>query len=132
MGTRTWHIAGAALVAVLCATSAGAQTPPVDDKAPAVDVHKLPVDLDRIQRQLQQASSREEADGLQLRYFIDVYAQAPPLVVFGPDANLSSGPVPYGGPTHRDMLEQMTPQEYRAPAADLSALFRWFAERARK
>ena len=132
MGTRTWHIAVAALVAVLWGTAAGAQTPPVDDKAPQVDVNKLPVDLDRIQRQLQQAASREEADGLQLRYFIDVYAQAPPLVVFGPDANLSSGPVPYGGPTHRDMLEQMTPQEYRAPAADLSALFRWFAERARK
>lgn len=125
MFTRTSQITGAALAAVLWGTAAGAQSTPVD-------VNKLPVDVDRIHRQLRQDSSREEADGLRLRYFIDVYGQTPPIVIFGPEANLSSGPVPYGGPTHREMLEQMTPREYRPPAADLSALFRWLAERARK
>jgi hypothetical protein len=30
------------------------------------------------------------------------------------------------------MLEQMTPKEFRAPAADFSALLRWLAERASK
>lgn len=125
MLTRTSQITGAALAAALWATGAGAQTAPVD-------VDKLPIDLDRIHRQLRQDSSREESDGLQLRYFIDVYGQAPPIVVFGPEANLSSGPVPYGGPTHKEMLEQMTPREYRPPAADLSALFRWLADRAKK
>lgn len=125
MVTRTSRIAGAALAAALWSTAAGAQTPPVN-------VDKLPVDLQRIQRQLRQDSSREETDGLRLRYFIDVYGQTPPIVIFGPEANLSSGPVPYGGPTHREMLEQMTPREYRPAAADLSALFRWLAERAKK
>lgn len=97
-----------------------------------VDVSRLPLDLERIHRQLQQTATREERDGLNLRYYVNVTRQAPPLVLFGPDANLESGPVPYGGPTHRDMLEQMTPKEFRAPAADFSALFRWLADRAAK
>ncbi|MBI3047585.1 MAG: hypothetical protein HYY76_04675, partial [Acidobacteria bacterium] len=75
---------------------------------------------------------REERDGLNLRYTVEVYGQAPPIVLFGPEANLESGPVPYGAPTHRDMIEHVTPREFRAPAADLSALIRWLAERAHK
>jgi hypothetical protein len=97
-----------------------------------VDVSRLPVNLERIHRQLQQTATREERDGLNLRYYVNVTTQAPPLVIFGPEDNLVSGPVPYGGPTHKDMLEQMTPKEYRAPAADFSALLRWLAERGAK
>jgi hypothetical protein len=97
-----------------------------------VDVSRLPVDLERIHRGLQQTATREERDGLNFRYYVNVNTQAPPLVVFGPEDNLVHGPVPYGGPTHRDMLEQMTPKEYRAPAADFSAFLRWLAERAPK
>lgn len=97
-----------------------------------VDVSRLPVSLDRIHRQLQQTATREEREGLNLRYYVNVNTQAPPLVFFGPQDNLVSGPVPYGGPTHKDMLEQMTPKEYRAPVADFTALLRWLAERAAK
>jgi len=97
-----------------------------------VDVSRLPVDLERIHRQLQQTAPREERDGLNFRYYVNVNTQAPPLVVFGPEDNLVHGPVPYGGPTHKDMLEQMTPREYRAPAADFSAFLRWLAERVAK
>jgi hypothetical protein len=97
-----------------------------------VDVARLPLDLQRIQRGLQQSRSREERQGLNLRYFVDVYGQAPPIVIFGPEDNLVHGPVPYGAPTHRDMIEQVTPKEYRAPAADFGALARWLAQRAKK
>ena len=97
-----------------------------------VDVDRLPIDLQRIHRELQQSATREEREGLQLRYFVDVFGQAPPLVLFGPQDNLSTGPVPYGAPTHKEMLYQMTPQEFRAPVADFSALIRWLAERANK
>ena len=97
-----------------------------------VDVSRLPIDLQRIHRQLQQTATREERDGLNLRYYVNVNTQAPPLVVFGPEDNLVHGPVPYGGPTHKDMLEQMTPKEFRAPATDFAALLRWLAERASK
>ncbi len=97
-----------------------------------VDVSRLPLNLDRIQRELRQSAIREEREGLNLRYVIDVYGQAPPLVIFGPQDNLVYGPVPHGAPTHREMIEHVTPKEYRAPAADFSALLRWLAERGSK
>ena len=97
-----------------------------------LDVSRLPLNLDRIQRELRQSALREERQGLTLRYVVEVYGQAPPIVFFRPDANLVHGPVPYGAPTHWDMIEQVTPKEYRAPAADFGALFRWLADRARK
>ncbi|MSO30430.1 MAG: hypothetical protein EXQ48_05715 [Acidobacteria bacterium] len=97
----------------------------------SVDVSRLPLNLARIQRELRRSVVREERDGLNLRYVVEVYGQAPPIVLFGPAGNFVHGPVPYGGPTHKDMLEQMTPKEYRAPAADFGALLRWLPERAR-
>jgi hypothetical protein len=97
-----------------------------------IDVSRLPLDLQRIHRELRQTTVREERDGLNLRYIVEVYGQGPPLVVFTREDNLVSGPVPYGAPTHREVVEHITPREYRAPAADLGALMRWLAERARK
>jgi hypothetical protein len=97
---------------------------------PKVDVDRLPVDLNRISRQLLRATTiTEERDGLNLRYRVDVYAEAPRIRLFTPADNLTYGPAPWGAPTHRDMLEVMTPQEFRAPAADFGALFRWLADR---
>lgn len=97
-----------------------------------VDVSRLPLNLERIQRELRQSAIREERQGLNLRYVVEVYGQAPPIVLFGPDDNLVYGPVPGGAPTHREMIEHVTPKEFRAPAADFGALFRWLAERAKK
>jgi len=114
----------AAFMMMGLASAAGAQT--------TVDVDRLPIDLQRIHRELQQSAVREEREGLNLRYIVDVYGQAPPIVIFGPDDNLVHGPVPYGAPTHREMIEHVTPKEYRTPAADLGALARWLAERAKK
>ena len=98
----------------------------------AIDATRLPVRLERIHRELKQATVREELDGLNLRYVIEVYGQAPRLIVFTKEDNLTSGPVPYGAPTHQEMIDHVTPREYRAPAADFSALMRWLAERAKK
>ena len=65
-----------------------------------LDVSRLPLNLDRIQRELRQSALREERQGLNLRYVVEVFGQAPPIVFFRPDANLVHGPVPYGAPTH--------------------------------
>jgi hypothetical protein len=100
---------------------------PPASAAPAVDVSQLPINVSRIERSLRQSTIREERDGLNLRYFVDVYAKAPPIVLFTKEDNLLTGPVPYGGPTHREMLDMITPQEHRAPAADLGALMRWLS-----
>jgi hypothetical protein len=97
----------------------------------SVDVGKLPIDLERIQRQLRQGAVREERDGLNLRYVVDVYGQAPRIELFAPAPNVMTGPSPYGAPTHRQMIEMVTPQEYRAPAADFGSLFRWLADKAK-
>ena len=114
--------AAAFLSSVLALPAAGQST---------VDVNKLPVNLDRIQRQLQQSAVREERDGLNLRYVVDVYGRAPRIELFAPQPNLMTGPAPYGAPTHREMIEAVTPQEFRAPAADLGGLFRWLADKAK-
>ncbi len=130
------------LVGLVSQGSASAQTPLAETRQRAdqgdiaaqdtLDVSRLPLNLDRIQRALRQSSIREERQGLNLRYVVEVYGQAPRIVFFGPEANLVYGPVPYGAPTHREMIEHVTPKEYRAPAADFSALLRWLADRARK
>jgi len=97
----------------------------------SVDVKKLPVNLERIQRQLQQATVRQNQDGLRLDFVVDVYGRAPRIELWAPEPNLMTGPAPYGAPTHRQIIEQITPQEFRAPAADFSALFRWLADKAK-
>ena len=114
----------ATLLTLMCASAVHAQQ--------AVDVNRLPLDLNRIQRALRQSTIREERHGLKIRYTVDVYGQAPPLVIFTPEDNLVSGPVPYGAPTHKQIVEQITPQEYRAPIADFSALLRWLVDHAQK
>ena len=119
------HIATAAFLSFILALPAAAQ-----DK---VDVGKLPVNLARLQKQLQQQTTvRDESVGLNLRYVVDVYGQAPRIELFPKrEPGLFTAPPPYGAPTHRQMIEQITPQEYRAPAADFSSLFRWFADKSK-
>ena len=103
--------------------SASAATP----QAPQVDVSRLPISLDRIQRQLRQTTVREERDGLNLRYIVDVYGRAPRVELFTKEDNLRFGPAPFGAPTHQDMINITTPQEYRAPAANFGNLFKWLS-----
>jgi hypothetical protein len=95
----------------------------------SVDVDRLPLNLNRIQRQLKHAADLEQREGLNLRYVIHIYGSAPSLQIFNEDANLANGPVPYGAPTHRELINHVTPQEFRAPVADFSALLRWLADR---
>jgi hypothetical protein len=108
------------------------QNPTPSAQQPAIDVNRLPIDVGRIQRELRQSAERDENEALRLRYFVDVYGQAPPLVIFGPEDNLVDGPVPYGAPTHREMVNQNTPIDYRPMAWDLNSLYRWLSERMKK
>ena len=123
-----------AAVTVLAIASSVA-LPVFAQDAPAsgeVNVKLLPISLHRIQRELQQSASTESHECLRLRYQIDVYGRAPAIELFTEADNLRNGPVPYGAPTHRQMLEMMTPQEFRAPVADFSTFMRWLADRAAK
>jgi hypothetical protein len=122
------HLMRASLIGSLilgAAQAAAAQQTPVD-------VKRLPIDLARVTSQLRQSPGTESRTGLHIRYTIDVYGQAPRIEFFTKQDNLTSGPVPYGAPTHREFIEHVTPKEYRAPYADFSALLRWLADRGNK
>jgi|SRR6185369_3529613 len=106
------------------------------DKAVAqqtsVDVKRLPIDLAKVTRDLKQSAATESRSGLNLRYRVDVYGQAPRIEIFTKQDNLAYGPAPHGAPTHQEMIDHVTPQEYRAPAADIGNLIRWLTERSKK
>jgi hypothetical protein len=98
----------------------------------SVDVKRLPIDLAKVTRELRQSTATETHTGLNIRYRVDVYGQAPRIELFTKQDNLAYGPAPYGAPTHRDMIEHVTPQEYRAPYADIGNLIRWLNDRSKK
>lgn len=120
---------GLCIVLSLAAPVAAQQEGPPANQSRTVDVDRLPLNLNRIQRELKHAADLEQRDGLNLRYVIQIYGSAPPLQIFNEESNLVNGPVPYGAPTHRELINHVTPQQFRAPVADFSALMRWFAER---
>ena len=82
---------------------------------PGVDLARLPVNVGRIGRQLQQAQVREERDGLKIRYTIEVYGELPKIQYITPLDNILTGDVPRTAPTHADMIRMMTPLEFSTP-----------------
>ena len=126
---RITQTAIAAVVLLSVAHAAIAQSSVSTEAVPVatsglVDVSRLPVNLARIQREFRAATIRERRNGLNLEYFVEVYAKAPPLVFFTKEDNLATGPAPYGAPTHRDMLWMLTPQEHRGSLYALPGFFR--------
>lgn len=121
----------AAAVAAMPALVSPASAQGTVARPATVNVDRLPINVQRIQRELRQATSRESLNGVNLRYDVQVYGQSPSIKLFTPEDNLANGPVPYGAPTHQEFLEQLTPKEYRAPVMDFNALFKWLAEKAR-
>ncbi|HEX7021199.1 MAG TPA: hypothetical protein VF159_14370 [Gemmatimonadaceae bacterium] len=98
----------------------------------------LPVSLERIRRELVATTrtTSSSQDPLRLEYFIDVYGRAPRIELFTREENLTSAPVMYGGMTHQEFMQVVTPQEFRAPAGDISgaiaALVKWLSEKNQK
>ncbi len=100
------------------------------DAAPApVDAAKLGVSIDRIRRELAQATERQSTEGgpLRLEFVVSVYGQAPKIDLLKDFPII--GPVPFGAPTHREVLEVLTPQAYRTPAIPFSAMAMWAAQK---
>ena len=126
----------ASLAVLLLGLSAGAavaqEPPPAASSAPGIDVERLPLNLERIRRELNQAITvTEEQDGLNLRYQIEVFGRAPEIQLFTAEDNLKNGPVPYGAPTHQEIINHITPPEFRSPVMDFNSLFRWLAEKTK-
>jgi hypothetical protein len=126
------------LVAILGSPGVSAQTsqsstrtadPPAEAPAAQVDASKLGVSLSRIKRELAQAEAAATApeDGrLKFSFTVEVVGSAPKINVL--EGFPVSGAVPYGSPTHQEVLDVLTPQEFRSPAIPFSALAVWAAK----
>ena len=79
---------------------------------------ELPVSLARIRRKLAQAPP-SHASLLRLDVYVEVVGKAPAFHIFE-GVDLHAGPVPYGAPTHSDMIRHVTPEEFRAPSISLA------------
>jgi len=115
------------LIACLATPCLGQEAPPTP--APEIDVTKLGVSLSRIQRGLFIAESREKQGGsvMHLEFNVQVYGQSPKIQVLK-GVDLFNGPVPGSAPSHRQVIEFLTPQIYRTPTMPISGLAMWAAQ----
>jgi hypothetical protein len=89
---------------------------------------EVTVDLERLKQRLASLPATDDNTGLKLNFFVQVYGRLPrinPLEGF----ELTDGPVPFGGPTHGDLLSLWTPEEFSAPVADFGSVLGWFLGR---
>jgi hypothetical protein len=126
--------------AAASAPGSQAQPPPSPSKqAQPPPFDALGVSFDRIKRELRQLPPSTANTPLKLEFYVEVQGTAPPILLFKP-GELTTGPVPYGAPTHSDVLELFTPIEFRSPSMPLSTiaimgiqkLLAWESNRARE
>ena len=119
----------ALLVVALCLAgpvwaqdTGGPPAPPGDQ---TIDATKLGVSLSRIKKGLRTAARDEQSGSpLRLEFQVQVYGTAPRIDVLG-GADLLYGDAPGSAPTHRQIIEFVTPVIYRTPVMPLSALGGW-------
>ncbi len=95
------------------AAAAGQEAESATDLA-ALD---LPVSFSRIKSRMAEVPELGETRGqLRLNYRINVYGRAPAIEFLQNFIVLDTAPAAYGGPTHAEMIEVMTPKESRPRA----------------
>src|SRR5262245_57928137 len=115
---------------LLLAVPAAAQDSQPPQGPDDIDATKMGVSIERIRKGLRMAETTEQRrteSPLRLNFQIQVYGQAPKIDVLK-DVDLFSGQVPNSPPTHKDVIEFLTPQMYRLPALPISALMGWAAQ----
>ncbi len=125
---------GLAIVVLLMSHAAPAlaqqQEPaPAQETSPAIDATKLGVSLPRIRKGLRTTESQEKQSGtgLRLEFRVQVFGQAPRIDILK-DVDVLNGDAPNSAPTHRQIIEFLTPQIYRTPVMPLSVLAGWAAQ----
>jgi hypothetical protein len=124
--TRTHRLAAVAVVAVLLAPPALAWQGPTQTAQPTAD--SLGVSLKQIRQQLKDVPEYPPAPGSGMRYdfFVNVYGTRPAIEFFR-DFDLSTlGPVKWGGVTHQEILNAVTPFPFQhyGSGIDLLGQFR--------
>ena len=133
---------------MLCtsAPAIGAQTTPPQNPstpraqtAPKVDPAALPVSLDRIQRALENTPMLRLDQNDKLIFRVQVFGRQPTIDdILGPDWAI--GPVKFGGMTHQEFLNMVTPNDFKGYAgftneegmavAATSFLLQWTLQKA--
>jgi hypothetical protein len=94
-------------------------------QAPSADP---PVSLARIKRALQDSRRHDSLDQLRLAYYVSVVASEPQINIFK-DFDWKHGTVPGSPPSHQELFQQVTPQEFSAPVADFTAIAAWLGSK---
>jgi len=115
-------------IAVLSPTTAFAQAAP-SRRDPGHG--PSPVSLERIKRGLQKAESNPPANRLRLSYYVAVIGDSQPIDIFK-DFDTQHGAVPFTAPSHQELFDQVTPKEFRAPAADILGAAVWLGTKLAK
>jgi hypothetical protein len=116
MSRLTWTVVllvaliGSAGGSLRAQTSTPAATVAVN-KVPTVDVTKLPLDLQRIQQKLREATNGSQKEPLVIRFQVNVFAQAPRIDLFSP-GDLKKAPAQTVTPTHRELMNSVTPMPW--------------------
>ncbi|MCY4027923.1 MAG: hypothetical protein OXH75_16630 [Acidobacteria bacterium] len=119
-------LAAALAVGVVAAGDARAQT---TDDAP-LTADEIPISFDRVRRELDRALRAPNAGrALRLNDYVTVYARLPPLDLIENTFDLSQGPIPHGAPTRIEMLNAMTPREWRTQGVNLANVIGWTVRR---
>ena len=85
-------------------------------QAPKVKAEDLPVDIDRIQRALANTPMLRFDKDKHPVFRVQVFGEKPTIDdILGPD--WAKGPVPYGGMTHQEFLDMVTPKDVQGYAA---------------
>jgi hypothetical protein len=111
--------------------------PTADQPPPSVD--SLGMSFARIKRGLRTLPPSTAKTALKLEYYVEVQGLMPPIPLFKP-GELTTGPVPFGAPTHRDMMDHVTPLAFKAGTVPISSLailgvvklLEWEVQRARE
>ena len=106
---------------------------------PPPSVEALGMSFERIKRGLRVLPPSTAKTPLKLEYYVEVQGLMPPLPLFKP-GELTTGPVPFGAPTHRDMMDHVTPEAFKSGTVPVSSLaimgivklLQWEAQRARE
>ena len=109
-------------------TAAAAQPSPPAEAAQPIDPYKLGISLSRIRRELQEIDARQQQSGdpLRLEFVVEVYGRAPRIDLL--ENFPVSGPIPYGPPTHQEVLDHLTPKEFSSPVIPFSSFAFWAAQ----
>jgi hypothetical protein len=121
------------------AVPASAASPEQPPAPPPPSVEALGMSFERIKRGLRVLPPSTAKTPLKLEYYVEVQGLMPPLPLFRP-GELTTGPVPFGAPTHRDMMDHVTPEAFKSGTVPISGLaimgivklLQWEAQRARE